>query len=171
MIRVVKNYILKKTNGIPLNIYFINLIFQKFFRIDSDCRFSKNFTSRVQCPEKITIENNCIYVRRSFAISGGCYFQACRGIEIGEKTFFAHGVTIVSMQHDISDVTKIGKNGAVKIGRNCWIGAKATIMPGVILGNNTIVGANSVVTKSFPDGNIVLAGIPAKIIKEIKIDK
>lgn len=171
MIKIIKNYIKKTIDGIPINVYFINLIFQKIFRIDSDCKFSKNFTSRVQCSEKITIENNCLHVRRSFAISGGCYFQACRGIEIGEKTFFAHGVSIVSMQHDITDVTKIGKTGIVKVGRNCWIGAKATIMSGVTLGDNTIIGANSVVTKSFPNGNVVIAGIPAKIIKEIKIDK
>lgn len=156
-----------KSNGIPLNIYFSNLIFQKVFRIDSDCKFSKNFTSRVQCPEKIIIENNCLLVRRSFAVSGGCYFQACRGIEIGEKTVFAHGVTMVSMEHDLKDVTKIGKEGKVKIGKNCWIGAKATIVSGVSLGDNTVVGANSVVTRSFPKGNVVIAGAPAKIVRKL----
>ena len=165
------NFIRKKIKvilaGIPINIFIINWIFQKIIRIDSDFKFSKNFTSRLQCPEKIIIENNCMYVRRSFAISGGCYFQACRGIEIGEKTIFAHGVTIVSMEHDFKDVTKIGKEGKVKIGKNCWIGAKVTIVSGVELGNNIIVGANSVVTKSFPEGNIIIAGIPAKIIKKL----
>lgn len=171
MLKLIKNYIIKKSEGIPLNIYFTNLIFQKIFKIDRDCKFSKNFTSRVQCPEKIIIENNCIYVRRSFALSGGCYFQACGGIEIGEKTMFANCVTVVGMEHDLFDVTKVGKKGKVKIGKNCWIGSKATILTGVELGDNTIVGANAVVTKSYQDGNVVLAGIPAKVIKEIKIDK
>jgi len=171
MVKLLKQQIKNIINGIPLNIFIVNWIFQKVFRIDSNCRFSKNFTSRVQCPEKIIIENNSLSIRRSFAISGGCYFQACRGIEIGKDTVFAHGVTIVSMEHDLQDVREIGKEGSVKLGRNCWIGAKVTILSGITLGDNTIVGANSVVTKSFSNGNIVIAGIPAKIIKEIKIDK
>lgn len=167
MIKYLKNKLKKIFKGIPVNIFIINWVFQKIFRIDSDCKFSKNFTSRVQCPEKIIIENNCVHVRRSFAISGGCYFQACRGIEFGEKTIFAHGITIVSTEHDFKDLTRIGKEGNVKIGKNCWIGAKATIVSGIELGNNVVVGANSVVTKSFPEGNVVLAGIPAKIIRKI----
>ena len=53
--------------------------------------------------------------------------------------------------------------GGGKIGRNVWIGDKATILPDVSIGNNCIIGANSVVTKSFPD-NCVIAGNPAKIL-------
>lgn len=55
----------------------------------------------------------------------------------------------------------------VIIGKKCWIGMNAIILPGVKLGDNTIVGAGSVVTKSFPDGNLVIAGNPAKIINKL----
>jgi acetyltransferase-like isoleucine patch superfamily enzyme len=55
----------------------------------------------------------------------------------------------------------------VIIGKKCWIGMNAIILPGVQLGDNTIVGAGSVVTKPFPDGNILIAGNPAKIIKRL----
>lgn len=159
--------ILNILRGIPINIFIVNYIFQKILRIDSICHFSKNFTSRVQCPEKILIENNSISVYKSFAISGNCYFQACGGIRIGENTIFAHGVTVVSIEHNIHNVSEPGKKGQVNIGRNCWLGAKSTVLSGVNLGDNTIVGANSVVTKSFPKGNVVIAGVPAKVIKKI----
>ena len=50
------------------------------------------------------------------------------------------------------------------IGSNCWIGAKATILDGVHIGDGCIVAAGAVVTKSFPD-NVIIGGVPAKIIK------
>lgn len=58
---------------------------------------------------------------------------------------------------------------AVLIKSNAWIGAGATILPGVTVGKNAIVGAGSVVTKNVPD-NAVVAGVPAKYIRDIHID-
>lgn len=56
------------------------------------------------------------------------------------------------------------------IGENCFIGEKSIILPGVILGNNVIVAAGSVVTKSFDD-NVLIGGNPAKIIKKYNFEK
>jgi len=56
----------------------------------------------------------------------------------------------------------------VYIGDYCWIGANAVILLGVHLGPHTIVGAGSIVTKSFPEGYCVIAGNPAKIIKKLE---
>jgi len=53
----------------------------------------------------------------------------------------------------------------VRIGRSCWIGSGAIILPGVTLGDDVIVGAGAVVTKSLGDG-VTIAGVPARIIKE-----
>jgi len=55
----------------------------------------------------------------------------------------------------------------IKIGKNCWIGANAVILPGVELAEHTIVAAGAVVTKSFLEGDCVIGGVPAKVIKKI----
>ncbi|WP_323593461.1 acyltransferase [Aliarcobacter butzleri] len=167
MLNLIKKFILKKTNGIPLNIYFMNVIFQRIFRIDNKCNFSKNYTSRVLCPEKITIENDSQTVLRSFAVSGGCYIQGCEGIHIGEGTIWSFNVSIISQGHDFYNFNIIPRVNSIKIGKNCWIGTNSTILPGVELGDRTIVGANTVVTKSFLEGNIIIAGTPAKIVRKL----
>ena len=56
----------------------------------------------------------------------------------------------------------------VKIGNKVWIGAHATILPGVTIGDGAVVAAGAVVTKDVPS-NVVVAGVPAKVIKEIEI--
>ena len=77
-------------------------------------------------------------------------------------------VTIVTVNHDINPKTRINASAKpVKIGKNVWIGADCTILPGVIIGENSIIGAGSVVTKNIPN-NVIVAGNPAKLIREIK---
>ncbi len=167
MFRLAKDYISKKVNNIPLSIYLVNFIFQKVFRIDKSCSFSKNYTSRVLCPENITIENNSQSVLKSFAVSGGCYIQGSEGIFIGEGTIWSFNVSIVSEAHDFYDLNISPKVNPIKIGRNCWIGVNSTILPGVELGDRTIVGSNTVVNRSFPQGNLIIAGAPARVIREL----
>ncbi|ACD95219.1 acyltransferase [Trichlorobacter lovleyi] len=150
-----------------LSIKIVNLIFQKFFLIDSDCPYLKNYTSRVLCGKNLEIENNSVPVLNSLAVSGGCYIHAYSGIKIGEGTIWSFNVSMVSLDHDLSDYNKPTSKGSIVIGRNCWIGAGAVILSGVVLGDRTIVGANSVVNKSFPQGNVIIAGSPARIIKEL----
>ncbi|UMB60340.1 acyltransferase [Lutibacter sp. A80] len=90
----------------------------------------------------------------------------CWLIEIGDNVVFAPQVYLLA--HDTSTKRSLGytKIGKVKIGDNCFIGARALIMPNVSIGNNTIIGAGSIVTKSIP-ANVVAAGNPAKVISSI----
>lgn len=173
MIKSILKKIGLRQEGIPRNILLVNMIFQKIFRIDVNCNFSKNFTSRVISPEKLIVDSNSTSVFKSLAVSGGCYIQANAGIEIGEGTIWAFNVTMVSQGHDPYDLTKVPDNKVtpIIIGRNCWLGANVTILPGVKLGDNTIVGANSVVTSSFPDGCVIIGGVPARVIKPLEQEK
>lgn len=163
-----KNYIIKIKQYIgflPIGIRLVNWFFQVILRIDYQCKFSKNFTSRVQCPDKISFGQYSNSTFKSFALSGGCYIQAFGGIRFGNNTYFGPNVAIVSANHSIEDLSKFEVKGPIIIGDNCWIGNGVTVTSGVELGNRTIVAAGAVVTKSFPEGNCIIGGIPAEIIK------
>ena len=137
----------------------INFIFQKILRLNKKTKFMIHFTSIVN--GNIEIGKG---VAQSFANSGGCYIQGINGIKIGDNTIFAPGIKIISANHDKEDITKHVQTDPVVIGANCWLGANCIILPGVQLGDGVIVGAGSIVTKSFPCGSII-AGNPAKIIR------
>jgi acetyltransferase-like isoleucine patch superfamily enzyme len=102
--------------------------------------------------------------------AGGCYITGRGGLEIGDYTQIAPNVVIVTANHDVYDSRK-HISAPVKIGRYCWIGGGAKIMPGVELGDWTIVGAGAVVTKSFPDGYCVIGGVPARQLKTLEKEK
>lgn len=95
-----------------------------------------------------------------------CYIQAIGPIIIGDYTQIGPGVGLISSDHDKADLRR-HEVGRIEIGRYCWIGHNATVLPNVILGDFTIVGAGAVVTKSYPNGFQVLAGNPARVIGQI----
>ena len=88
-------------------------------------------------------------------------------IVIGEGTYIAPNVGIITTNHDLNNPDEHLGGEDVLIGKQCWIGMNSVILPGVVLGDHTIVGAGSIVTKSFHEGNCVIAGNPARKIKEL----
>ncbi|MBM6785521.1 acyltransferase [Collinsella tanakaei] len=102
----------------------------------------------------------------------GCYWQCHDGtIRIGRGTYVAPNVGIITTNHDIYDPSCHVKGMDISIGDKCWIGMNAVILPGVTLGDHTVVAAGAVVTHSFPDGYVVVGGVPAKPLKEIDPDR
>jgi hypothetical protein len=100
----------------------------------------------------------------------GCYFQNIDAkIRIGRGTYIAPNVGLITSNHDPDDLEKHLPGQDVVLGEKCWIGMNSVILPGVILGPNTVVAAGAVVTKSFPEGNVVLGGVPAKLIRSTRI--
>jgi len=111
-------------------------------------------------------QNILIGAHTSPGYSPGCYIQGIGKIMIGDYTQIAQNVGIVSSNHDEYDNSKHHVED-VSIGSYCWIGMNAVILPGVVLGDFTIVGAGAIVTKSFPEGYCVIAGNPAKVIRQL----
>lgn len=146
---------------IPPGLWLVNKFYQSVLDINNDVPWMVHFTSRVT--GKVTIGSG---VWLSFAVSGGCYIQGGNSVFIDDGTIFAPNVQIISANHDPIDYNKWENGNSIYIGKNCWIGANSVILPEVHLGDNTIVAAGAVVNKSFPDGNCILGGIPAKIIKK-----
>lgn len=90
-------------------------------------------------------------------------------IYIGDYTMIGPNVVIATAGHPIlPELRKQGYqyNAPVHIGRNCWLGAGVIILPGVTVGNNTVIGAGSVVTKDIPP-NVLAAGNPCRVLREI----
>lgn len=94
-------------------------------------------------------------------IGAFCYINASQGVEIEE------GVQLGSHCSVYSVSTIDGKKGKVRLKKNCSIGSHSTVMPGITVGENSIVGAHSFVNVDIPD-NAVAYGVPVRIIKKVR---
>lgn len=102
-----------------------------------------------------------------FACIGGA-----GGVEIGDDTITGAYLSIHPENHIFNDNHLLIKQQGttrkgIKIGKNCWIGAKVTILDGVTIGNNCVLAAGAVISQSFPD-HCVIGGVPAKLLKTIE---
>lgn len=136
--------------------------FGAHLRMDAVCKYGEQKFS-----PKLIIGNDVV-------INDFCHIGCVNEVMIGNNVLVASRVTILDHFHGnitTSDLlTPPSKrplsSKPVCIGNNVWIGEGVCIMPGVTIGDNVIIGANAVVTHSFPK-NVVIAGVPAKILKTL----
>lgn len=100
-------------------------------------------------------------------INSGCRFQDQGGITIGDDCLIGHNTVLATLNHDMDPAKRADLHPApIVIGRNVWIGANVTVLPGVTIGDDAVVAAASVVTKDVPAGSVVV-GSPARVIRTI----
>lgn len=137
------------------------LIFSIFMeKVGKRTYFSRNVV--ILSPRNVKIGSDV-------TINVGCRLDGNGGLDIGDFSMLGTNVTVLTAGHKFDNVNLPMKSQGnwtkkTKIGCDVWLGNNAVIMPGVVLGDGAIVGANSVVTKDVKPFNIV-AGSPAKVIK------
>ncbi|MEY4432711.1 MAG: hypothetical protein RLZZ44_841 [Bacteroidota bacterium] len=109
-----------------------------------------------------------IFIGKNVFINHGCSFLDLGGITIEDDVLIGPQVNIITENHPVDPKSRKSLDlKSVTIKRNAWIGANATVLPGVTIGENSIVAAGAVVTKDVPD-NTIVGGVPAKFIKKIE---
>jgi acetyltransferase-like isoleucine patch superfamily enzyme len=106
-------------------------------------------------------------IGKNVFINFDCVFLDLGGISIEDNVLIAPKVSLLTEGHPIEPENRQSLTVApIHLKKNAWIGANATILPGVTIGENAVVAAGSVVSKDVPD-NTVVGGIPAKVLKNI----
>jgi len=117
-----------------------------------------------------------IVIGNNVNINFDCHIGCINQIHIGDDVLIASKVLIIDHFHGEITLAQIKQaplqrpltsKGPIRIGNNVWIGEGSVIMPGVEIGENSIIGGNSVVTKSFA-ANCVIGGNPARLIKHLE---
>ncbi len=145
-----------------LGFYMADFLFRRILRRNANVKWALHHTSTIHCPEKLVVGKG-VYP----GDSPGVYINAKNGISVGDYTNISPNVGLVSVNHDLIDNAKHLPAAPIVIGKFCWIGMGAVILPGVQLGDFTTVGAGAIVTKSYPEGYCVLGGNPARVIKTL----
>ncbi len=139
-----------------------NELLQKMFAdIGSDCYIEPPLHANFACAHVHFGKN--IYANFNLTLVDDTH------IYIGDYTMIGPNVTIATAGHPIwPDLRPYGYqyNMPVHIGKNCWLGAGVTIIPGITIGDNVVIGAGSVVTKNIPS-NVVAYGNPCKVVREV----
>lgn len=148
--------IFRLNHTMPMTEEYDNLLRKIFPTMGEDSRIMTPLTA--VRPHMVTIGKRVI-------IMNGCLMMSAGGITIDDEAQIAANVQLISNNHDLKDRMIITCK-PVHICKRAWIGAGATILPGVTVGENSVVGAASVVTRNVPPDTIV-AGNPARIIRKI----
>ena len=110
-----------------------------------------------------------IFVGNNFYANFGCILLDCARIEIGDNVLLAPNVQLYTAYHPTDPQVRLGGKelaSPITIGHNVWLGGGVIVCPGVRIGDNTIIGAGSVVTKDIP-ANVIAVGNPCRVIRHL----
>lgn len=113
-----------------------------------------------------------IVVGDNFYANTNCTILDCAKVTIGDDVLIGPNVSFYTPNHAVdADERKAGYEISlpINIGNKVWIGGSVAILPGVSIGDNSIIGAGSVVTKDIP-ANVIAVGVPCKVIRQITAD-
>jgi hypothetical protein len=152
-------------NGLAGYLWGIQSVWQKnILRLSKPTPFPSALTCRVSNGNNISFHPDDL---NNFQ-SPGLYLQNFAGkIVIGRGCYLGPNVGIITANHKMTNLAEHASAKDVELGEGCWIGMNSVILPGVVLGPRTIVGAGSVVTKSFPQGDCVVVGSPARVMSHL----
>ena len=110
-----------------------------------------------------------IHIGKNVFINSGCRFQDQGGIYIGDNVLIGHNVVLATLNHN-ENPQKRGNliPSPIIIGNDVWIGSSSTVIPGVTIGDGSIIAAGAVVTKDVAE-NTVVGGVPARYIRNVKL--
>lgn len=137
-------------------------------KFGNNVSIGKNTT--IECSGTLKNLGKGLIIGENVGVGTHGFWGCAGGIEIGDNTIFGNYVSLHSENHNYLDRNRlirlqgVSRKG-IKVGKDCWIGAKVTILDGSEIGNGCIVAAGAVVRGSFPE-NVIIGGIPAKIIKQ-----
>lgn len=145
----------------------------KYIRIGNDCCFGNDI---VLTAWSINGSTPCVIIGNNCSFGSWNHISSSNKIVINDGLLTGKWVSIIDNSHGCSTYDQlqirpwlrpIVSKGPITIGKNVWIGDKATILSGVTIGDGCIIAANSVVTKNIPS-YCVAGGVPAQIIKQFK---
>ena len=118
---------------------------------------------------KVRVHEGHVSIGAKSVLGEECTISAYQHVSIGRECIIADRVMMIDFDHGVVEVERpIRKQGIykrdVRVGHNVWIGYGACVLRGVSVGDNAVIGTNSVVTKDVPD-NAVVGGIPARVIR------
>lgn len=138
----------------------VRLLFSELIGKQVDESFMMFPPFYTDCGRNITVGKNVF-------INSCCNFQDQGGITIGDGSLIGHKAIFATLNHGFASEDRGSLYPApIVIGKNVWVGASATLLPGVTVGDNAIIAAGAVVTKDVPQ-NAIVGGVPANVIRTL----